>query len=379
MPPSLFLFSALFGSLFAAESPKTSKVTPLMMQNFQAIVDLQPYVANPEEFRADKNADEIEKNLQALVKVGKTLPDMIANEKPGLAAISRLFADYIVGAERNFKSGQRDFARHQVRTITNYCMACHTSNDSGLRLLKIQDLPALQSMSAYNKADFYAATQQFDQALQNYERVVFEDVSSEQSFVDTVHAIRNYLSISVRVKKDPKLTYDFIHKVSQSPNVSRLFDREIGQWKKDATEWMSEKKVNTPSLSARELLARSTALVAKARKHQLFPADHTGDVNLLRATNYAHEALNQTTTAQQRAEAFQLLGSAYTVLSDAFLWELDGLYLEACIHEVPHTPLARRCFKQLSSSVYLGFTGSRGVDVPETDLERLARLRKLSE
>ena len=52
---------------------------------------------------------------------------------------------------------------------------------------------------------------------------------------------------------------------------------------------------------------------------------------------------------------------------------------EACVRENPKTPLARRCFQQLSDRVYLGFTGSAGTFIPEEELARLTELRGLAE
>lgn len=358
----------------------TSSVSPLMHKNFQALMDLQQYVANPEDFLSDKNSSEIEKNLNLLSEVAKTLPKMISREKPGLTVISELFSDYILSTQKNFKAGYKDFSRLQLRTITGFCMACHTSGESAKQFQVIENLESLKAMTPTQKADFYAATRQFDKALNAYEQVVTNGVqSTEKSVIDVARAIRSYLSISIRVMNDAKKTYGFLVKAEHLKGGTTFFSKDVAQWKSDTSDWVKEKFQDLHRVPVSTLLAKSSSLINKARSKQLFPADRTGDVNFLRASVYAHAAADRAQSTQDRSQAYYLLGRAYAALSDPFLWELDGLYFEACIRAQPHSTQSRQCFKQLASGIYLGYSGSSGVNIPEEDLERLAKLRRLAE
>ncbi len=304
---------------------------------------------------------------------------MIGQEKPGLKAISSLFSEYISSTQTNYKLGYREYARNQIRTITGFCMACHTAGDQKLNA-QVFDEALPPEANSLERADFYAATRQFDKALEAYENVVFNrKAESEKDFIDASRAIRSYLSISVRVKKTPKLTYAFLTKVEMQKNLLSFFERDLKQWKADVAAWMQEKRHSENDLPVKQLLAKAYRLIELARKQQKFAADHTGDVNFLRATTYAHLASDRSKDSADRAQAFFLLGQSYAALSDPFLWQLDGMYFQACIEEKPHSTISRNCFKHLASGIYLGYSGSSGVNIPRDDFTRLTRFRKLAE
>ena len=71
-----------------------------------------------------------------------------------------------------------------------------------------------------------------------------------------------------------------------------------------------------------------------------------------------------------------MAGSAYETLGYPGVWSLNESYYEACILTAPHTKIAESCFDRYSHSIYLGYTGSAGLSVPENVNRHLIQLRK---
>jgi hypothetical protein len=57
---------------------------------------------------------------------------------------------------------------------------------------------------------------------------------------------------------------------------------------------------------------------------------------------------------------------------------MHELYYEACVRELPHSSLAKRCYERYEQSVYVGYTGSGGTNIPDELQVILSELKKLA-
>jgi len=74
-----------------------------------------------------------------------------------------------------------------------------------------------------------------------------------------------------------------------------------------------------------------------------------------------------------------MLGQAYDVLPDLGAWNiLPDIYYEACIRERPRSALARQCFKNYERNIVIGFSGSGGTYIPNSERKKLRALKKLA-
>lgn len=360
-----------------AEEPPTD-IKTTMKKNFDALMNLQPYVADPQAFSDPKNKNEIQKNLDSMSGLQHVFPQKMAEQEPGLAAISGLFSEYLQDVQSSFRSGaSRSFVRNQIRTMTGFCLSCHTRVSTNQSFTDLQHKVDSSPLTDFQRAEFYAATRQFDKAIQAFDKFISHTPTEEFGYIELGHAVREILSITIRVKQDAKATFYMLEKLSSRADLPEFFQRYVAEWKKDVTKWMKEKK-RPKDMTATELMAKANSLIGQARERQLFPVDPAGDVNYLRATNYIHEALQKDPKGKFRGEALYLLGSCYDSLQDPLLWALDSLYFEACIREFPHTDTSKKCYRRYASKLYFGYTGSGGTFIPEDELKKLSELRKLS-
>lgn len=369
---SVLVFTSV---LFAKARPE---LVSTMQQMFTSLLNLQPFLVSPERFRNPKNREIIQKDLTQLAKLKHVFPKSMKNEEPGLYAISQMFHGYLEDARDRYKAGDYDYARHRMRTVTAFCFSCHSRIPSEKNFEDLQKRVESSQLTPFEKADVFAATRQFDKALKAYTDILTTGPTEGMGIVEFTRSLRRALSITVRVKQNPKETLDLIENITKRKDLPEFVQRMAQQWKKDAQYWMEEKE-NTKKLNPEDLIKKAQNLIERASSLQAFPADENGDISFLRASNYLHEALDDNPESKYRGEALYLLGVAYSALQDPTVWDLDRLYFESCVREAPHTDLAKKCYRRYSDKIYMGYTGSAGTFVPEDELKRLEELRKLAE
>lgn len=363
----------------AKERPEA---TGNMREVFNALMNLQTYLVSESRFSDPKNRAVISKDLKTLNLVSHTFPKKMMDEEPGLAAIAKLYSDYVHDTQSYFKNGNYEFSRNRLRTVTSFCFHCHTRVTSEKSFTDFQNRIEKSQLTAFEKAEIAASTRQFDKALAQYRELLSTAPKNEWGVIEYTRALRHAVSISVRVKRDPKLTQEILDQVTQQKELPEFVQEYVASWKKEVAAWIAEKKQmeerQEEEPKGSKAIAKGRALIEKASSIQSFPADENADISLLRATHYLHEALDDKPKSQDRAEALYLLGMAYQVLQDPMLWELDTIYYESCVREVPHTALSKKCYRRYSDRIYFGYTGSGGTFIPEPELKKLVELRKLS-
>jgi len=364
-----------------AAAPDAGVPTPtqaVMRNALNALFGLEPVVAHPERLRDPLQADDITRRLDTLAALTHAFPAEAKSQEPATAALSGLFSQYALETRRRFAFGDRETVPSRVRTLMSLCFTCHSRERAPADYQDMErHLEALE-LSPFDKAQYLAATRQFDKALEAYGAVIARPAKDERALLLQARAIKDVLTLLVRVKDDAKATDVFLEGLSRRDDLAPFLKRPVAAWRKDVVAWRKE-GFDAQRASAKELFNKGKALVQKASAVRSYLPDETAEVAYLRASAYLNLAMNKSPTSPQRGEALFLLGVCAGALKSPLLWDVDLLFFEACIRENPKTPLARQCFGRLSDELYFGYTGSSGTHLPEDELERLSTLRALAE
>jgi tetratricopeptide (TPR) repeat protein len=377
---SIVILIATTGPVFAADpEPAKPEVASVMRSNMQSLLNLQQYVASPAQFQAPENREEIQKNLDAMTGLKHVFPAKMAEQEPGLVAISSLFSEYLKDVQASFKSGATgNFTRERIRAMTGFCLSCHTRVGTDKTFEDVTKRIESAPLTQLEKAEFYAATRQWDKALKAFEEVAAKTPDGEMGLMDFSRSVRYMLSVSVRAKRDPQATLSVLDALAARKDIPEFFERYVKQWRTDVASWAKELKAAADATDS-GLMTKARAMMKRGADAQIFPADPAGDINYLRATNYLHEALAKNPKTAFRGEALYMLGSAYDALQDPLLWALDELYFEACVREFPHSAISQKCYRRYAAKTYFGYSGSGGTFIPADELKKLRDLRKLAE
>lgn len=330
-------------------------------------------------FNDPKYKKQIQKNADFLAKVTHDLSKQklnLPNTDPTLQIISGLLAREAKDAAQALRDGNRSYARTILNTLPSYCVSCHTRNQTGAQFKELALDPTQNTMSPFERGEFFAATRQFDRALAEFDQNIKDSKAAETDHWSWRRSIQEALTIAVRVKKDPKLADSIVKTVKNTKSAPYFLKEEAKAWEASIKEWKDESSKS--NLSENELLAETKRLMAKAREIQKFAVDRNADIYYLRASSLAHDLLQSAKTEQMMGEALLMLGMSYEVLNPLRNDNLQQIYYEACILKVPHTQVSELCYRRYEENLILGFAGSSGISVPRSLRERLHKLETLS-
>jgi hypothetical protein len=356
------------------------------MQRMQAQLEPLLVAASQEgEFGVGPSKEVALASLEKLQEEARSLsrgwgaPDL----DPSIRWISKTFEFEIQGALNAIRSGGGSYARSLVRSLPGYCVACHSRGPWGAAFPEAVLPSGLKGLSLEEQGNYWAATRRFDQALQAYESAALEPTLGHLR----ERPLRAALALSLRIHQDPDRAIGILDRFEKSlppeQKLEFLFE-QIKAWRSALAQWREDRTLYPakPSESPKAVLAQVKLLLDRAQKQQAFKADRRGEVWTLLATARIHAALAGGVAGQPAAELLKAAGDAYGSLrglwSPPALYEFQGYYYLGCILQVPHTALARTCFRSYEEGVRLGYTGSGGTALPEDVKSHLESLRELT-
>jgi len=360
----------------AQKSPAWSKK---MRGLYETLSRLMVDVSSDQEFNAPKNRKRIEDDAKKLSELAHEIDSgklKSPDPDPSVSMISSLFSKEADHAYRELKRGRREYARGVLKTIGGYCIACHTRSDSGPQFSSLPVKAPFSAFTTMEKAQFFAASRQYDLALTEFERIVADPQASRERQIEWERAVRYSLAIAVRVKKDPEKALSILERVLGSPGVPEFFREDALEWQKSVKEWKGE--LTRSPKTEEGLFAEAARLLGQARSAQKYPADRSADINYLRTTAVVHDLMSQFPKSKHIPQAFLIAGACYETLRDLEIWSLHDLYFESCIRKAPHTDVAQACYKRYEESTFAEYSGSGGMFLPSDERERLAQLRALA-
>lgn len=270
-----------------------------------------------------------------------------AAKEPALAAIGSLLSSYAAQTRSRLERGERDTIGFRVRTLASLCLACHSREQVAMDFADQEKRFTQLSLAPLERARVLSATRQFEPALKVYRSLL--------STPDGTQALDESLLILVRAKNDADGTAALLRAAPPSKRVSEL-QAEVEAWRAEKSP------LATMPLDA--LLTRCAELIESGK-----------GLSVLRALGALTTALSRNPTPAQRGQMLWLLGLGSGQITTPALWDLDLLYLEACVRENTRTPLAAKCFTRFEERLTLGFTGSGGTRIPPDETKRLEALR----
>ncbi|MES2963237.1 MAG: hypothetical protein V4760_05060 [Bdellovibrionota bacterium] len=345
--------------------------------------DLLPLVTSKKKFADPKNDARIEADVKAVRALAHSLKTgEQPSSDPSMQIMTGLFEADIARALDALKTGNRDYARHVLKDTTSYCIQCHTATSNGPDFPRLNLDIDTKDLTPVDRAEFYAATRQFDAALSSYISALDDQTFASEDPFEWEAAARGALAIAVRVKQNPADTMKVIAAAKSNSKLAKSSKTALTSWENSVKEWAKETQASAETPP--QMLQESETLIRRAQKRQEFPLDHSQDILYFRAGSRLHELLQQPPATkghskELRARALYWAGVASEATRDMNFWTMHETMYEQCIRLRPGTEQARQCFARLKESVTLGYTGSAGVNIPAEVSARLESFRVIAE
>jgi tetratricopeptide (TPR) repeat protein len=339
--------------------------------------ELMPYVYSQNEFSSAENRSKIQELISNFEKSVELVPQHMGEKLLGgdpliKYAISRLKSN-TTNAAKAFNENHLDFSRNVLRENLGLCFSCHSTTQFGPQASfskKIIDTSF--RISPTERAEFYVATRQFDQAIDMLQGILKSPGNTLDDPHLQIEALRKYLSLQTRVKKDPAAASALLEDFLNNKKLPYFIATDAQAWQHSLQDWIKEKSSKTSTLE------RAKVILKKAKEHQSADGYQTAFIEFLRASSLLHDGLRENAEPEYKAEVYYNLGICYDALSEMGTWDLPEVYFEACVRTVPGTPLSQKCYKDFERTIVLGFSGSAGIFIPKEERDHLDEMKTLS-
>jgi hypothetical protein len=349
-----------------------------MQKLYSALTLLMVDLSSDTRFKDQKNNSKIQQNIKELTSQAHQLKQGPNQEKindPSMLIFSENLSINLEQASSAFESGHREYARSMLLQISGACLTCHNRNNSGPQFGELPFDIQKVGLKPVEMGEFYAATRQFDRALEHFTKLISGGTAAAIAPWDWQRAVEQAMSIAIRVKRDPNSAEGIIQSAMTSNLGPKSFQQDLQQWKKSVAEWKQEKtKPDSSNWTENKLYSTGKSLIEKAQRVQKYPLDRSADVLFLRGSSYLHDLLEQFPKSPHLAQAMMYLGQAYEVLDPRPTDYLHKSFYEACVRRAPHTPVAMNCYRRYEQSTFFGFSGSSGTHLPQDIRDKLIEL-----
>jgi hypothetical protein len=369
---ALGLLAGDFSGVRAASTPEAAPIRQEMGGLFVAMSDFLPLVLSKSAFEDPKNAKEIAtlmNRMQDLSGKMTVSSKRFADSDPSIPFIAERFHQDVRMAIDMWNTGDRIVPRRLMRYVTDYCISCHTRTGKGLHLSDVIQSKRFKSMPALPKAEYLAATRQFEDALKQYEYVLVDKPLAKQDPEAWSQAVRKMLAIAVRVEKNPSLATDLLSRIQDNPDsIPPSLRADIAQWRTSAKAWMSEKR--PASMTDKERFEMAKRLVAEGQE---ITAKVSGGalIEYMRASSLLHEMLGRMKDGEHYQEMLWLAGISAEYLGDLNLWMLQDTYFEGCVRKGKDKALAGKCLSALEASYLRTYGAASRAGLPPFSKKQL--------
>jgi tetratricopeptide (TPR) repeat protein len=295
---------------------------------------------------------------------------------PSMGLFIEIFDKQANRAYQSYKNGQKNYAQSIVKNISGQCIACHSRHSSGPEFAKLPANKKLDALSPFEKAQFYAATRQFDAALPIYNTILSDDKMNTKRQIEWQKSAQQALAIAVRYKNNPDLAMEVTQKIINS-KAPDFLKKHATIWKTSIEKWKAESKDSLQT--DKDYLELGKKLFKTGTENQKYSLDHSSDIYFLRVTALMHELMSKFPQSPLLSEALLLNGRSYEIINDQNIWPIHEMFYELCIKKSPHTPTAKECYNHFEESVYFGYSGSGGFAIPADVQQTLEELKKVSQ
>jgi tetratricopeptide (TPR) repeat protein len=368
----LVLCAALAGLPAAGRAdPESDQTRARMREIFESMRVLLPLSVAGERFGAAENRAAVASALESLARNADQLAAHAGRKDPERRFLGRSLADDARAALDRYREGRADSAAFLVQQATENCIACHTKLESpGDSPLSQQfvDRTALAELPPEERARLLIATRQFDEAESTLEQVI---ASPGLHPSEMLAPITDYLVVSIRVKNDFDRPLPALERFAKRPDLWRQLRADVEAWIAALRELRGLRDRKPEIATARRLVEEAGRLVP-------FPADRRGLVHYVVASSVLHRLLDAgPLPPAERSEAYYLLGVCELHIGDTFWVSQADFYLETAVRAAPAAPSADLAYALLEEALLESYTGSSGVNVPDSVARRLDALRAL--
>ncbi len=306
---------------------------------------LTPILADPKEFYDPKNLSFIREKTNEMMKasVEMTKDTTAPNADPIIAFTAEEFSNELKAASQSLDSAKLRPAHYTLSHLGNYCISCHSRADRGSKNFPLPWASNLSHLNSTQKITYYLANRQYETAHLETEKIIQNDSILLADPNMWMLSLQKDLAVMVRVQQDLPRAQKLVSLALSAKNLPAYLMVDMKAWLTSLKDWQMEDKQSVKSPKKLEFVKR---LLDQARSPK-YAQNQSGFMIYLRASGILHELLESSREGAGYSSALYFAGVTAEALKTVDVWKLGEHYLETCIENSPHSPVAIKCYAQL--------------------------------
>lgn len=379
------IFITFTGLLFCSYSfavepkkPASKSTVQLMHQLLEELTALKKFMISEKEFEDPKNSTEIALHLKNFAKIAKDAGHNPVLNKPNFKFSRQILENHIAEIERINRIGIKSYARWQLASTVSVCMSCHTQSPASSVVFK--DFNNFKTFSSeLDQAEFLFATQSYDKAMDIYNKIIAGYPKNNFNTHEIETALERQLTYFSRIKRQPEQAISLLKMHQKNKELPEYLQRNMAAWIAQFEKWESTPFIDPKSATDKQIVDFAKKNIETKWTTKAMDASNPQLVTYLRISGILYEFLQTYPHSKYIPDILYWLAICERSIENTFLYSLADLYLRECITQYPKAPIARKCYKEFKDQIILGYTGSRGTDIPPEVKRDLDELKKLIE
>lgn len=375
---SFVLFCSLSEAVFAESAEQKAKplqTKELMGKLLEQLTALKPYMISEDKFVDPKNYKTIEKHLKEFSELAKQTRHNPQLNSENFKFSTEVLENHIVETERVFRVAKKSYARWMLNSTVGICMSCHDQapvQDRKFKEFKDHKMFA----SGFDQAEFLFATRVFDEAYQQYDKIIKNYPQNKYSSEQLDVALKRQMVYFSRIKQSPQLALGKLKEYQDNKKLPQYEQKNITNWIKQFKDWDKQTVLDPKTSTDKQIVEFARKSLETSSSEEKIKPNEAQLVTYLRVSGILYEFLRTHPQSKVTPEVLFWLSVCDRVINNSVFYSFADLYLRECIIKYPSDPIAKKCFKEYENETILGYTGSSGTQLPGEVKRDLEMLRK---
>ena len=342
--------SGMWGAKVLGQGSAVPQIKQDMQEIYQAVEQLNPVMANPQEVRDPKNHKVVLSSLSKIEQKADSVESHGGKTDHRFVLGAHMLRTMAEQSKEHYQAKRFDAASSQVRKMAHTCFDCHSrtpgakADDS---FAKLSEKLLASEVTTTERARLLMATRQFEKADKLYQKIL-----SEQNFkwYEFSHnsPLLDYMILKIRVVPDFPGLNKQLAIIAQSMELPLYLSEYLKAWQKSLVRIQKDKSLQEISLAA------AKANLQAGNEVGSYHLDRTVLVHYLQASRILGQLLaTKKLTAGERSEAYYLMGVSEVMTGRRFWLSQAASYLEAAIRTSPQSESARKAYRMLEEHIII--------------------------
>lgn len=368
-----FLFFTILVS-FLPSSLVLGAVNPKMKQNAEEMAALIPLLNSKEDFLDKKNSVKINRGIDHLLENFESIEGHFAKMPSQFLISQKVTKEFLLEAKDALaKVGPTNYTFRMLRNLPGLCIHCHTYDNK--RSFFSNSITREQFANDLSYAEFNYFTRNYKKSLEYYLKWSQEGHKADSENEEQV--VKQILGLYILGLDDPKGAIDFLKKYSLNKDIDYFLKSDLKIWLDRLVDAEKNKKLISLSLKDGHLIKDLHKYFGDLEEEGPILVEENDRIKSLILLKKLNNYIEKRDLKNDLPVALYWMSLLERKLYFNLYYSFSDLYLKECMKNHTKHAFAKKCFVEFKNQITLSYSGSGGIQIPNSVRKDLEFFRNL--